>query len=165
MKVLRVLGIDPGTRFTGYGVVVERGGALNAETYGVIALNAGRPISKRLHAIHEGVRALIEKHRPDAVALEKAFYGKNVQSAMRIAEARAVVMLCAEQAGVPLAEYTPAEVKRAAVGQGRAHKTQIQRMVRITLSLREDPEPEDAADALAIALCHIYRGQLAERVG
>lgn len=162
---MKILGIDPGTRRTGYGIIVHQGNAMRAETFGVISMKSTESIPKRLHTIFLGVQGLLETFQPDALALEKAFYGKNVQSAMRIAEARAVVMLAAEEAGVALSEYTPAEVKRAAVGQGRAHKTQIQRMVRITLGLREDPKPEDAADALAIALCHILRQRFKARLG
>ena len=162
---MRILGVDPGTRIAGYGLVeTDARGAATAVAWGVLRLGTARPLPERLVCLFDGLNELIAAHRPDVVALEKAFYGKNIQSAMRIGEARAVVMLCAQRAGLAIAEYAPAMVKRAAVGAGRAHKSQVQRMVRITLGMREDPAPEDAADALAIALCHSHRAGLAARM-
>jgi len=152
-----VMGVDPGTLCTGYGVVEKRGNELHLVTYGVLKTGRQKELGVRLREIYEGLTEVIRNRRPEAVALEKAFYSKSVSSAMRIGEARAVAILCAAQARVPLAEYAPALVKKAVVGNGAAHKAQVQRMVRILLRLKTDPEPMDASDALAIAICHFHR--------
>jgi len=161
---MRILGVDPGTRCTGYGIIEASGHGLAAVTYGAISLDARDSIAERLGRIFDALHEVITAHRPDALALEKAFYGRNVQSAMRIGEARAVAMLCAQRAGLKVAEYAPAAVKRSVVGAGRAHKSQVQRMVRIQLSLEEEPHPEDAADALAVAICHAHHAVLEGRL-
>ena len=162
---MRILGVDPGTRRTGYGVIERCDDALRAVAYGAVSLDVRRPLPERLGQIYDALGKIIATHRPQVLALEKAFYGRNVQSALRIGEARAVALLCAHQAGLAVAEYAPAAVKRSAVGAGRAHKSQVQRMVRIHLGLREEPRPEDAADALAIAICHAHHLVLEGRIG
>jgi len=161
---MRILGVDPGTRCTGYGVVEQSRGGLSAVAYGAIPLDARRSLVERLGLIFDGLREVIDAHRPAVLALEKAFYGRNVQSAMRIGEARAVAMLCAQRAGLTVAEYAPAAIKRSVVGAGRAHKSQVQRMVRIHLGLEEEPRPEDAADALAVAICHAHHAVVEDRI-
>jgi len=154
-----VLGIDPGTRHTGYGIVSKQGSRLLPVVFGVISPGGRRPLPERLRGIHDDLGALIAEHGPEVMALEEAFYSKNVRSAMRIGEARAIAILCAAEAGIPVVEYTPAVVKKAAVGSGRAHKSQVQVMVQRILGLAEPPASEDAADALAVAICHCNRAR------
>jgi crossover junction endodeoxyribonuclease RuvC len=154
---VRVLGIDPGTRSVGFGVVDAEGSRLRPVTFGVVAPGRMKgDLPARLHAIHLGLREAIREHAPDAVAIEEAFYGKSVQSALRIGEGRGVALLAAAAEGVPVHQYPPATVKKAVTGSGNAHKSQVGRMVRVLLSLSGDL-PEDAADALAVAICHLNR--------
>jgi crossover junction endodeoxyribonuclease RuvC len=151
---VRVLGIDPGTLRLGYGVVDRLGPAKVAYVEcGVIAVSGRTPRGERLLAIGRELRALIEEFSPDAVAMEQAFFGKNVQSTLALGEARGVALFVAGEQGLAIAGYAPAEVKRAVVGHGRATKDQIAFLVRSLLALRRTPEA-DAADALAIAVCH-----------
>lgn len=148
---MRVLGIDPGTRSVGVGVVELSGTRLVPVAYEVVA--PGRmsgDLPSRLLAIHDGIREAIRLHRPDAVALEEAFYGKSVQSALRIGEGRGVALLAAAMEEVEVHQYPPATVKKAVTGSGNAHKSQVGRMVKVLLGLDEVP-PEDASDALAVA--------------
>jgi crossover junction endodeoxyribonuclease RuvC len=156
-----VLGIDPGTANTGYGVVTRRGGRLAALDGGVIETRAGLPLERRLATIHARVSALIEEHEPEAVALEDLFFGVNARSAMAVGHARGVVMLAAGQAGLPCTGYTPQQIKGAVCGTGRADKEQVIRMVQALLSLTEPPRPDHAADALAVAICHANQVVLA----
>ena len=149
-----VLGIDPGTANTGYGVVLSRGAKLAALDGGVIGTGPRRPLEQRLAEIHERVAALIGEHRPDAVAVEDLYFGTNARSAFAVGQARGVVLLCAGQAGVPCFSYTPQAVKQAVCGTGAAEKRQVQRMVGALLALPQPPEPDHAADALAVAICH-----------
>ncbi len=149
-----VLGIDPGLANTGYGVVIRRAGRLAALDGGVIQTAAGIPQERRLADIHAGVEALIAEHSPDAVALEQLYFGQNVRTAFAVGQARGVVMLAAGQCGVPCASYTPQQVKGAVCGNGRAQKDQVARMVKVLLGLHEEPRPDHAADALAVAVCH-----------
>jgi crossover junction endodeoxyribonuclease RuvC len=149
-----VLGIDPGLANTGYGVVERRGGRLVALDGGVIKTRAGVPQERRLTDIHAGVEALMREHQPDAVALEELYFGQNVRTAFAVGQARGVVMLVAGQHGVPCASYTPQQVKGAVCGSGRAEKDQVARMVKTLLALTEEPRPDHAADALAVAVCH-----------
>jgi crossover junction endodeoxyribonuclease RuvC len=153
---VRVIGIDPGTLAAGFGVVEHRNGRLGCVAYGVVRPPRGAPYDKRLLRIHEGLAAALAEHRPDLAAVEEGFYGKNVRSAMRLGEGRAVALLAVAQAGLPLAVYAPSVVKKAVVGSGTAHKSQVQKMIQALLGLSETPAP-DAADALAIALCHCHR--------
>ncbi len=159
-----VLGIDPGTASTGYGVVAHARGRLAALDGGVIATHPGLSAERRLTAIHARVVALLAEHRPDAVALEDLYFGANARSAFAVGQARGVVMLAAGQAGIPCAGYTPQQVKGAVCGNGRAAKDQVGRMVQALLALPEPPEPHHAADALAVAICHANRAPLAAAV-
>lgn len=149
-----VLGIDPGLANTGYGVVARRHGRLVALDGGVIETRPEATRERRLADIHVAVDALLEAHRPDAVALEELYFGQNVRTAFAVGHARGVVMLAAGQHHVPCTGYTPQQVKAAVCGNGRASKDQVARMVRTLLSLSEDPRPDHAADALAVAMCH-----------
>jgi crossover junction endodeoxyribonuclease RuvC len=153
---MRILGIDPGTQVCGYAVIDTDGPDARAVDYGVVK-SRQRALAARLGDINRGLATVIDRHRPDVAVLEGAFFGKNVQSALKIGEGRGAALVAAAAAGIEVVEYAPAEVKKAVVGTGRAHKSQIQQMVRIILNLPELPEPEDAADALAIAICHFHR--------
>jgi crossover junction endodeoxyribonuclease RuvC len=150
---VRVLGIDPGTLRLGYGVVECQGVALRYVECGIITAPARDPRAARLAEIGRGLRELLIELRPDAVAMEEAFFGKNVQSTLALGEARGVAIFVAGEQGLTVSGYPPATVKQAVVGHGRATKDQICYLVRALLSLRRVPEP-DAADALAIAICH-----------
>ena len=154
---LRILGVDPGTLVVGYAVVDQVGSRLVAVEYGVIRAPRGDVIAKRLGIIQEQLDVIIARSRPDVMVIEKVFAGKSIHSAMRIGEARGAIMSAAARAGLDVAEYTPAEVKKSVVGSGRAAKEQIQQMVKVIFGLKEIPEPHDAADALAIAVCHCNR--------
>ena len=149
-----VLGIDPGTANTGYGVVVSRGSTLAALDGGVIETRPGSPLERRLADIHTRVCDLIAEHRPVALAVEDLYFGRNAHSAFAVGQARGVVLLSAGIHGVPCFSYTPQAVKQAVCGSGSAAKDQVQRMVGTLLSLAEPPEPDHAADALAVAICH-----------
>jgi crossover junction endodeoxyribonuclease RuvC len=149
-----ILGIDPGTANTGYGVVARIGGRLVALDGGVIETSARSSPAVRLAEIHTRVVALIEEHRPEAVAVEDLYFGTNARSAFAVGQARGVVLLAAGQAGLDCASYTPQQVKGAVCGSGRAAKDQVQRMVQAVLSLPELPTPDHASDALAVAICH-----------
>jgi crossover junction endodeoxyribonuclease RuvC len=152
-----VLGIDPGTASTGYGVVARRGGRLAALDGGVIATPAATALERRLAAIHARVGALLDEHRPAALAVEELFFGANAMTAFAVGHARGAVMLAAGERGVACAGYTPQQVKGAVCGSGRAGKEQVQRMVAALLALSEPPRPDHAADALAVAICHLNR--------
>jgi crossover junction endodeoxyribonuclease RuvC len=149
-----ILGIDPGTANTGYGVVARAGGRLVALDGGVIETSPRSEAAARLAEIHARVCALIEEHRPEAVAVEDLYFGTNARSAFAVGQARGVVLLAAGQAGLDCVSYTPQQVKGAVCGSGRAAKDQVQRMVQAVLSLAELPTPDHAADALAVAICH-----------
>ena len=148
-----VLGIDPGTARLGYGVVERQGSILTMRDYGCLETVNDRPLEQRLLLIHEGLTELIESHRPAAVGVERLFFNKNTRTAMAVGQARGVVLLTAAEHGVPVVEYGPHEVKVAVTGYGRAPKDQVQRMVQLVLSMTELPRPDDAADALAVAVC------------
>lgn len=149
-----VLGIDPGLANTGYGVVERRAGRLVALDGGVIETRAGVAHERRLLDVHAGIDALLSEHRPDAMALEELYFGQNVRTAFAVGQARGVIMLAAGQHGIPCASYTPQKVKSAVCGSGRAQKDQVARMVKTLLGLLEEPRPDHAADALAVAVCH-----------
>ena len=149
-----VLGIDPGTAHTGYGVVLSRGQRLAALDGGVIGTGPAEPLERRLARIHTRVCDLISEHQPAAVAVEDLFFGQNVRTAFAVGQARGAVLLSAGLAGVPCFSYTPQAIKQAVCGSGRAEKDQVQRMVGALLSLPEPPRPDHAADALAVAICH-----------
>lgn len=155
------LGIDPGTAVTGFGVVANLGtGTYSLVECGVIRTNAAAPLATRLREIHEEVVALIGRHRPDCVAVEDVFYAKNVRTTLVLGHARGVVLLAAEQAGITIVEYPPAEIKKAVVGTGAATKSQVQYMVAQLLRLRTPPEPADAADGVAAALAHLMTARV-----
>ncbi|HXD54418.1 MAG TPA: crossover junction endodeoxyribonuclease RuvC [Solirubrobacteraceae bacterium] len=156
-----VLGVDPGLANTGYGVVAQRGGRTVALDGGVIETPAGIPAERRLADIHAGIDALLAEHEPQAVALEELYFGANARSAFAVGQARGVVMLAAGQRGIPCAGYTPQQVKGAVCGSGRAGKEQVARMVGVLLGLAAPPGPDHAADALAVAVCHLNRAPLA----
>ncbi len=148
-----VLGIDPGTAMTGYGIVSREGGQLRAIDFGCFETIPDRELPDRLRLIHEAITELIERHRPAIVGVERLFFNKNVQTAFAVGQARGVVLLAAAQHGLPIFEYGPHEVKIAVTGYGRAPKQQVQKMVQVVLGLAELPRPDDAADALAVAIC------------
>jgi crossover junction endodeoxyribonuclease RuvC len=149
-----VLGIDPGTANTGYGVVLATGSRLAALDGGVIATDGRDPLERRLVRIHARVRDLIIEHKPAAVAVEDLFFGNNARTAFSVGQARGAVMLAAGMCGVSAYSYTPQAVKQAVCGSGRAEKGQVQRMVQALLTLEDLPQPDHAADALAVAICH-----------
>jgi crossover junction endodeoxyribonuclease RuvC len=155
-----VLGIDPGTATTGYGFVreAEAGPALVA--YGVVLTPAGAPMPERLLTLSRELKGLIALHRPESAAVEKLFFQRNVSTAMTVGQARGVALLALAEAGVRVGEYTPKEVKQAVAGYGGADKPQMQQMVRAILNLPEVPRPDDAADALAVAICHLHSMKL-----
>lgn len=149
-----VLGIDPGYAILGYGVVETRGTALRAIDCGVIETPADMPFPERLERLYLGTRQLVETFRPDEVAFEELFFYRNVTTAIQVGSGRGVAILSAQQSGLPLYEYTPMQIKLAVTGNGHADKKQVQAMVRALLSLKAVPKPDDAADALAVAICH-----------
>jgi crossover junction endodeoxyribonuclease RuvC len=154
VDVRRIFGIDPGCDRTGYGCVETDGTRHRIVASGAITSGASTSFPEKLLRIHTGLTALIAECRPDSVAIENLFYATNARSALKLGHARGVAMLAAVEAGVSVVEYTPAEVKRAVVGYGRAEKQQVQQMVKLLLGLSQLPSPHDAADALAVALCH-----------
>ena len=154
---MRIFGIDPGSARTGYGCVQTDGSRHRLIVFGSISAPAGSAFPEKLDAIHRALVALIAEHRPDCIAIEDLFHAKNVRSALKLGHARGVALLAAIQAGVPVAEYSPSEIKQAIVGYGRAEKRQMQHMVQLLLGLSEAPAPHDAADALAVAICHSHR--------
>ena len=160
-----MLGIDPGTAHTGYGVVLVRGRTLAALDGGVIETRAGVPLERRLADIHARVCDLIREHQPAAVAIEDLYFGRNAQSAFAVGQARGVVLLAAGMAGLPCFSYTPQVVKNAVCGSGGADKQQVQRMVGALLSLPEPPRPDHASDALAVAICHANSAPLRAALG
>ncbi len=155
-----VLGIDPGLASTGYGVVARRDGRLVALDGGVIETRAGAPQERRLADIYAGIDALLAEHEPDGLALEELYFGQNVRTAFAVGQARGAVMLAAGQRGIACAGYTPQAVKSAVCGSGRADKQQVARMVAALLGLESPPAPDHAADALAVAICHVNRAPL-----
>ncbi|MCC6190284.1 MAG: crossover junction endodeoxyribonuclease RuvC [Anaerolineales bacterium] len=154
------LGIDPGTATTGYGLVREMEGAPAVVTYGVILTPAGAPMAERLLAIYREIQRLIALHHPDTGAVEKLFFQRNVSTAMTVGQARGVALLAMAEAGLSIGEYNPRDVKLAVAGYGAADKPQMQGMVRAILNLPEAPRPDDAADALAVAICHLHSARL-----
>jgi len=155
---VRIFGIDPGSERTGYGCVESDGRRHRLVTCGAITAAAGDPFPQRLARIHRELTRVLARSRPDCVAVENLFHASNARSALKLGHARGVAMLAAVQAGCEVAEYTPAEVKRAVVGYGRADKRQVQQMVALLLGLGQAPTPHDAADALAVAICHLHSG-------
>jgi crossover junction endodeoxyribonuclease RuvC len=155
---VKIFGIDPGSERTGYGCIESNGSRHRLVICGFLSGPARATFPEKLNAIHAGLRELLLRHRPECVAVEDIFYARNVRSALRLGHARGVVLLAASQANLPIWEYTPAEIKRAVVGYGRAEKVQVQAMVKLLLGLEQPPKPHDAADALAVAICHLHTG-------
>jgi len=152
-----VLGVDVGTATTGFGVVAhERGGAVSLLECGVIRTTPGAPLATRLRELFDGMGEVLKRHAPETVAVEGIYFGRNARTAVVLGHARGAILLAASLRGLPVAEYSPAEVKNAVVGTGRASKEQVQYMVQQLLRLRTPPRPADAADAVAVALCHCY---------
>jgi crossover junction endodeoxyribonuclease RuvC len=161
---VKIFGIDPGSDRTGYGCVETDGSRHRVIMSGAISTPPLTPFPEKLLAIHQRLAALLKECRPDCVAIENLFYATNARTALKLGHARGVAMLAAAEAGLPIAEYTPAEIKRAVVGYGRAEKHQVQQMMKLLLGLSAPPSPHDAADALAVAICHVHsmpRGRLA----
>jgi crossover junction endodeoxyribonuclease RuvC len=157
------LGIDPGTATVGYGLVRElNDGSLQVVKYGVITTPAGLPMADRLQTIYEELTALIRHHQPDRAAVEEMFFGKNITTAITVAQGRGVILLTLKQAGLPIKEYKPNFIKQSISGYGAAKKPQMQEMVRMLLALESIPRPDDAADALAIAITDIHNAQFAD---
>lgn len=153
---MRVMGIDPGSLCTGYGIVEETGGRLTSVHFGSIASKAKSPFEQRLKSIYDGLASMIEEFQPDAIAVEDIFFAANAKSTIKLGQTRGVALLAAAQAEITLAEYTPLEVKQSVVGYGRADKRQVRDMVTAILKLQQKPEPLDVSDALAIAICHLH---------
>ena len=160
-----VLGVDPGLTRCGYGAVRQEAGQLRAVAAGVLTTPAGDPLPARLAELQRNVRALLAELAPDAVAVERVIFQSNVRTAMAVGQASGVVLAEATAAGCAVVEYTPTQVKSAVTGSGAADKAQVQRMVRSLLALTETPRPPDAADALALAICHLASARLQARVG
>jgi crossover junction endodeoxyribonuclease RuvC len=159
-----ILGIDPGTAMLGYGVVERTGSRLRAIDYGVFSTPSDMPLPRRLAVLHASLSDVIALHRPDLVGIERVYFTRNAQTAFAVGQARGVCLLAAAQNGLEVREATPNEVKVAAAGHGGAEKEQVQRMVQAILALPDLPEPDDAADALAIAICVANRERTASRV-
>lgn len=161
--LLVIMGIDPGIAILGFGIVKYQANKFSVIEYGAVTTEAGTPMSQRLKILYNDLSGIIEKHKPDAFAVEELFFNKNIKTALTIGHARGVTVLAAANACVPIYEYTPLQVKQAVVGYGRAEKLQIQQMVKILLNLREIPKPDDVADALAVAICHGHSSNFAEQ--
>jgi crossover junction endodeoxyribonuclease RuvC len=157
-----VLGIDPGYAITGFGLVDYRANHFECLHFGAISTEAGMPFELRLLKIASGLDGLIDSWRPDAIAVEELFFHRNTTTAIGTAQARGVAILSGARAGLHIYEYTPAQVKLAVTGYGKAEKQQVQQMVRVLLNLASVPKPDDAADALAVAICHAHSGNRAE---
>ena len=151
---MKILGIDPGTATTGFGVIEKRGPKLTFVDAGVITTSPEHTMPARLSEIYAGLTEIIEHHKPDCMAVEQLFFAANVTTAITVGQARGVVLLAGAEAGLPVGEYTPLQVKQAMTGYGRANKKQIQEMVKMMLGLDGIPKPDDAADGLAIAITH-----------
>ena len=151
---MRILGIDPGIAIVGFGLIESDRGAMRMLQYGAVTTEAGLPLATRLVQIEDDIRALIQQLRPDEIAIEELFFSKNITTGIAVAHGRGVVLCTAERLGVPIFEYTPMQVKQAVVGYGLAEKRQVMDMTKRLLKLKAVPKPDDAADALAIAICH-----------
>ena len=162
---MKTFGIDPGSERTGYGCIETIGSRHHLVIYGSLSAPAHSTFPEKLKHIHAGLVTLLAKHRPDCVAVETIFYSRNVRSALKLGHARGIALLAASEAGLSVVEYAPAEIKRAVVGYGRAEKHQVQQMIQLLLGLATPPSPHDAADALAVAICHVHSatGVVAER--
>lgn len=160
---MRILGIDPGTAITGFGIIDKEGNKLKVKDFGVIRTKAHEALDVRLKIIYTNLTELIKIHSPDFFSVEELFFNNNAKTALSVGHARGVVVLAAALHDKPVFEYTPLQVKQAVVGYGRADKNQVQQMVKTLLNLEKIPKPDDAADALAIAICHAHSHKLKER--
>lgn len=158
-----IFGIDPGIAIVGYGVVEYIGNKFKVLDYGAITTEPKHSFPTRLKLVYDELTELLEKHKPDAVAIEELFFNKNVKTAITVGQARGVQLLAAVNQGIELYEYTPLQVKQGVVGYGRAEKKQVQEMVKLILNLRQVPKPDDVADALAVAICHAHSGSFKEQ--
>ncbi len=161
---MRVLGIDPGLAVTGYSIVEDQGNRLRAIDFGVLRTPADMETPERLLLIYDSIRKLIDDHKPDCAALEELFYNKNAKTALIIGHARGAVVVACAKGGLAQYEYTPLQVKQSVVGYGRAEKKQVQQMVKLLLNLKEIPRPVDAADALAVAICHLHSSHMGRKL-
>lgn len=161
---MRVLGIDPGSETLGWGVVDGKGSKYTLVDFGTVKSNPKETFSRRLLNIYNGVASVIDKHSPDVLAVEDTFYAVNVGVALKLGQVRGTMLLLAEQWGLQIAEYAPRLIKQTVVGYGNAEKHQVGEMVRILLALKVPPKPHDAADALAIAICHFHHAGVNERI-
>lgn len=161
---MRVIGFDPGTATTGFGVVEGRGSRLFHVAHGVISTPSDASFSLRLKMIYDGVGALLVQYQPEAVAIERLFFKQNVTTGIQVAQARGVIALAAEQAGMPIGEFSPTEAKTALTGYGKADKRQMQEMIKLLLNLDAIPRPDDAADALGLAVCQLQTGIVQRRL-
>jgi len=160
-----VVGIDPGIAITGYGFIHENEqGDIEVIDFGVVRTPANTPVSERLNKLYLELMSLIRLHRPNCAAVEKLFFQKNVRTAINVGQARGVALLALSQVNLPVFEYSPNEIKQAITGYGGADKKQIQTMVKVILELEEIPQPDDAADALAVALCHLQSAKMRQLV-
>ena len=157
---MRVLGIDPGTAITGYAIIEETAGDLQMITLGVITTPAKTPLPSRLQTIHSELKQIVAEYEPEAAAVEELFFSRNARTAMSVGHARGVILLTLADSNLPIAEYTPMQIKQAVTGYGNANKHQVQEMVRMLLALSETPKPDDAADAAAVAICYLHRVKL-----
>lgn len=155
-----ILGIDPGTAITGYGLIAKQGNHLKRIAFGAIRTIPDTPTAFRLKQIYQELQSIIKQYQPDVMAVEQLFFNKNVRTALAVGQARGVVLLAGAEAGLEIFEFTPLQVKMAVVGYGRAEKNQVQEMVRVLLCLSEIPKPDDAADALAIAICQAHSDKI-----
>jgi len=155
-----ILGFDPGIAIVGFGVIKKEGNLIRPLQYGSIQTKAGLDISIRLKQVYDAAKEIIDTYKPEAVSIEKLYFNRNVTTAFAVGQARGVLMLAAVQAGIPLYEYTPLQIKQAIVGYGKAEKKQVQEMVKMYLNLKEVPKPDDVADALAIAICHAHSAKM-----
>ncbi|MDU0331527.1 crossover junction endodeoxyribonuclease RuvC [Paenibacillus sp. 3LSP] len=161
---MRILGIDPGIAIVGFGFIDKQGNKVTPVQYGCIQTEAHTPEEERLMHVYEAMVQLIDKYKPDAVAFEKLFFNRNVTTAMSVSQARGVLVLAAAHKGLPIAEYTPMQVKQAIVGYGKAEKRQVQEMTRMFLKLQAIPKPDDVADALSVAICHAHSYTLNSKI-
>lgn len=157
---MKIIGIDPGTGILGFGVIEVEGTSIKMIEAGVIRTPAHTPHDERLEDIFDGLTEIIAATKPDAFSIERLFFSRNITTAMSVAEARGVALLVARKAGLPIAEYTPQQIKQTLTGHGKADKKQVQEMVRIQLGLKEVPKPDDCADALAAAITHSFMSRL-----
>lgn len=151
---MRIIGIDPGYAIVGFGILDYMGNKFSVVEFGAITTEAGEPFDKRLKTIHDDLSYVLDKYKPESMAIEKLFFNTNQKTVIDVAQARGVISLCATQRNIEISEYTPLQVKQAVVGYGRAEKKQVQELTRQILNLREVPKPDDTADALALAICH-----------